>query len=121
MASSRRATPVTATRAAAGVRSSTSSAGTPTSDFEEALLNGRVPAELFRSALELDLPLIHHVHAVRESERDFEVLHQERREPFGRLVHEHDGRVAHEPPRDREHLLLAAREEPAAVRDALSE
>jgi hypothetical protein len=44
-------------------------AGTPTSDFQEALLNGRVPAELFRSALELDLPLIHHVHTVRERSR----------------------------------------------------
>src|SRR5262249_15872039 len=50
-----------------------------------------------------------------------EQLHHERRQPFGGLVEEEDGGVAHERAGDGEHLLLAARQRARALVPALLE
>src|SRR2546425_4874371 len=50
-----------------------------------------------------------------------EVLDEQGRQPFRRLVHQHDGRARHEPAPDRQHLLLAARQVAAAMGDALAQ
>src|SRR5207244_8453501 len=66
--------------------------------------------EYIRRALQIDSVEVHR-----------KVLNEHRGDPFRRLVDEHDGWPAHQTTRDRQHLLLAAREETAAVRDALAQ
>src|SRR5262245_55146641 len=93
-----------------------------------------VLAELAGGTVVPDLPLLEHVHAVGEIEREpdvllgeqdrqpmgfelpdllLQVLDDERREPLRRLVEQKQLRITHQRARDREHLLLAAREETA--------
>ncbi len=50
-----------------------------------------------------------------------ERLDDHRRQPFERLVHQQQRRVAEQCPADRQHLLLAARKLLAAVTAALGE
>src|SRR5262249_36064636 len=93
-----------------------------------------VLAELAGGAVIADLPLLEHVHAIGQIEGEpdvllgeedrepvglelpvllLQVLDDEWREPFRRLVEEQQLRIAHQRARDRQHLLLAARQEPA--------
>jgi hypothetical protein len=50
-----------------------------------------------------------------------QVPHDDRREAFKGLVEQHQFRIADEGPRDREHLLLAARQRPSRALAALAE
>src|ERR1700687_5244091 len=114
---------------------------TPPLHTQEALLDIRVLTEGVWCARELDAPLVQDVEAVRERERHFEDLldqqdgraapvdfpedlrqglDENRREAFGRLVHEHELGTGDEPARDREHLLFAAGERLALLVVALA-
>src|SRR5881409_3064948 len=101
------------------------------SERQVLLADRGVLAELARAALVADVPLLEHVDAVGEGEREVHVLLGEqdrqplgleptdlrlqvidhwRRQSFRRLVEQQQLRVAHQGPRDRQHLLLAAGE-----------
>src|SRR5215470_2868934 len=109
---------------------------------EEPLLDVWVRAERLWGALELNASLIDDVEPMRECEGDLEdllhekdggaptidlaedgreVLHEERREPFRGLVHEHELGPGDQPARDGEHLLLTARQRFALLLVALAQ
>src|SRR6266850_422421 len=115
-------------------RQTTRRPGAKPSEREILLPDRRVLAELARRALVADVPFLEHVDPVREVEREgdvllgeedrepvgleptdllLQVIDHERCEPLGGLVEEQELRVPHEGPRDREHLLLAARQKAA--------
>src|ERR1700680_2996067 len=95
------------------------------SDFQPLLAHPLVGCEVARRALEHDAPVAHHIDAVRDLERDGELLldqqdrdaalrdllqqlahqlHQHRRQALGGLVHHDEVGIAHERTADREHL-----------------
>src|SRR5215471_2735260 len=101
-------------------------------DFEPCLPHGLVCLKLPGSALEHDAPVSHDVEAMRDAQRDCQLLlHQQdrypalrdvaqqlggaldhlRRETFGRLVDHDQVGIAHQRAADRKHLLLTARED----------
>ena len=113
------------------------------SDAEQPLLQVAVGGERARVHDAVDAPVHHDRDMVRHRGRDADVLlHDEngevflagetdqkiahlrddhRREPFGRLVHHEQTRGAEQRARDRQHLLLSARQLPAAVAAPLRE
>src|SRR6185437_9082463 len=89
-----------------------------------------------------DLAFADHVHIVDQLQREMRVLldqqdgkafaleladrlpqalDDDRREPFGRLVHDQAVRIGHQAAADRQHLLLAARQRLGALRAALAQ
>jgi hypothetical protein len=93
-------------------------------------LDLRHAGELGAGTGELDAAVLQHIGVVREpqrgrghlldqddrrsllaqrADRARDLLHQQRREPHRRLVHEDDARLRHQASGDRQHLLLAAR------------
>src|SRR5262245_27330173 len=101
-----------------------------------------VLTELTGGAVIADLSLLEHVHAIGQIEREshvllgeedrepvglelpdllLQVLDDEWGEPFRRLVEEEELRIAHQRACDREHLLLAARQEAALTTLELAE
>ncbi len=106
-------------------------------DAEQALLQFAVRREPARVDDAVDAPVDHDRDTVGDGGRDADILLDDEdcdvafgsepdqhlldlrdddgREPLGRLVHDEEVRVGDERPADREHLLLAAGELPAAV------
>src|SRR6186713_951536 len=101
------------------------------SDLEPFLPHGGICLELLRRAFEHDAAMAHDVDALGDPHRDrqllldkenrdtglrdagdeiADLLHDQRRETFGRLVDHDEIRIAHQRPAGREHLLLAARQ-----------
>src|SRR3990170_633234 len=108
--------------------------------FQVSRADLRSGGQLLDGAAEADVGLAHEVDAVGEGHRDLQVvldeedrhaglvdlgqdvadlLDQERGEALGGLVDQQQAGVAHQRPRDREHLLLAAGQEPALLRGPL--
>src|ERR1700682_97767 len=127
------------TRAGAGAGSrGQSTASRP----QEGRLDLVVGEQFLAAALQRDLSRLEHVAAVGDAQRLIHVLldeqhrhslsvdlpdgdenglHQERRQSQRRLVEKEQARVGHQPARDGQHLLLAARERPGQLPDALAQ
>src|SRR4029434_8187051 len=112
------------------------------SHFQPFLAYCAIVAQFGSAAFEDDASLAHHVQPVRNSQRDRELLldrseehaargdlqeqpahlvHEQWCETLGRLVHHDEIGIAHQRPADRQHLLLAARENAARRVDALAQ
>ena len=112
-------------------------------DAQQLLLQLAVGGERARVHDPVDAPIDHDRDLVGDRGRDPDVLlddedgeillvgetdqeiphlgHDHRREAFGRLVHHKKPRIAEQRPRDRQHLLFAARQLAAAVRAPLGQ
>src|SRR5262245_32763618 len=85
--------------------------------FEDAArrADGGGPPHVLLHEKERDALLAH------ASDRGEDLVHHQRRQALGRLVHQQELRLAYQRAADRQHLLLAARQRPAGLPPALGQ